>query len=154
MMRVREVACALLFLAACTTGRVRDEQSDERAIRTRLHDWSAANNRGDQQQANDIWAPGVQGWFPASDQFTTAAAARLVGAKPEIASKPTYDVTVNEVLVSGDMAVVRDTWTETRHFGEKTVERVIRSFEVWQRQPDQRWRITRWISAPEQWQQR
>jgi steroid delta-isomerase len=119
-----------------------------------LHDWAAANNRGDQQRANEIWAPGVQGWFPSNDQFTTEAAARIVGMPTEMAGKPTYDVTINEVLVSGDLAVVRDTWKETRRFGDKTVERVIRSFEVWQRQPDNQWRITRWISAPEQWQQR
>jgi hypothetical protein len=26
---------------------------------------------------------------------------------------------------------------------------VVRSFEVWRRQPDRTWKIARWISAPE-----
>jgi hypothetical protein len=26
---------------------------------------------------------------------------------------------------------------------------VVRSFEVWRRQPDRAWKIARWISAPE-----
>jgi ketosteroid isomerase-like protein len=53
-------------------------------------------------------------------------------------------------MVSGPMAVVRDVWTfTTTKKGDKpTVERV-KSFEVWKQQPDGRWKISRWISAPE-----
>jgi steroid delta-isomerase len=58
-------------------------------------------------------------------------------------------VDVVEVMVSGDLAVVRDIWRMTRIAGADTTVQVIRSFEVWRRQPDGRWRIARWISAPE-----
>jgi len=67
--------------------------------------------------------------------------------------RSTYSVTINEVLVSTDLAVVRDTWEETLHSPDgRTARRVIQSFEVWQPQPDGHWKISRWISAPGPWQ--
>jgi ketosteroid isomerase-like protein len=153
-MPLRLLSCALVLLSmtACMTWPAGDQKADERAIRMALRDWVDAHNRGDEERASRIWAPGVTGWFPASDQFTTAAAAALLGVAATTASRSTYEVTIDEILLSGDLAVVRDTWQETRHFGDSHARRVIRSFEVWQRQSDHSWRITRWISAPEPWQ--
>lgn len=55
--------------------------------------------------------------------------------------------------MSGSLAAVHDIWTETLHFdGSKvTVRRVIRGSEMWRRQPDGKWKIARWLSAPEKW---
>lgn len=70
---------------------------------------------------------------------------------PARGRRPTrYEVTVNEVIVSGPLAVVRDTWRFTTNAGtpDSTVA-VVRSFEVWRRQSARSWKIARWISAPE-----
>jgi len=55
---------------------------------------------------------------------------------------------VVEVIVSGDLAVVHDVWTFT-HLNVTPVARdSIRGFEVWRKQADGKWRISRWLSAP------
>ena len=49
-------------------------------------------------------------------------------------------------MVSGDLAVVRDIWTETVTPAKGAATRkAFRSIEVWRRQPDGNWRIARWI---------
>jgi ketosteroid isomerase-like protein len=54
------------------------------------------------------------------------------------------------VIVSGRLAVVRDTWRFTTGSGAAdSAVAVVRSFEVWRRLPDGAWKIARWISAPE-----
>jgi len=44
---------------------------------------------------------------------------------------------------------VRDTWIETtkRESGPEIVSQ-FRSYEVWRRQPDKTWKISRWIDGP------
>jgi ketosteroid isomerase-like protein len=129
------------------------------AITHALGDWMDATNRGDAKKAADVWAPGVQGWFPKLAVVQIAEAYRVAGVAPskadDKAAKPwsTWKLSIDEILVSGDLAVVRDLWGETVHFPgtPKVAVRDIRSFEVWRRQPDGKWRITRWISAPEAW---
>lgn len=125
-------------------------QSAEAQIRQNLAEWVKATNEGDRQRANNIWAKDLIGWYPGQPDDTyesemQAAAHRPPGKKP----KATVAVTVNEVLVSGDMAVVRDTWTYTGGTPSPDQPDVIRSFEVWRKQADGSWKIARWISAPE-----
>lgn len=52
--------------------------------------------------------------------------------------------------MEGSLAVVRDTWVFTMKTdsGDSKVT-TVRGFEVWRRQPDNAWKISRWISAPE-----
>jgi ketosteroid isomerase-like protein len=90
------------------------------------------------------------GWYPGQPDDTYAKELAQA-ARPRPGRKPTrYQVTINEVIVSGSLAVVRDTWRFTTAPGstDSTVAKV-RSFEVWRRQPDGAWKIARWISAPE-----
>ena len=128
-----------------------DRGAVEHQIRQSIEDWRAAANRGDDAGTSKIWAPGVKGWFPSAAEFENAAA--FDGGVDAKSFRSTYAVTINEVLVSTDLAVVRDTWEETLHSPDgRTARRVIQSFEVWQPQPDGNWKISRWISAPGPWQ--
>lgn len=127
-----------------------DSAAATRAIRGALAQWVAAANRQDWRAAAEIWAPDLVGWYPGQPDDTYAKELAQA-ARPRPGRKPTrYEVTVNEVLVSGPLAVVRDTWRFTTGSGstDSTVA-VVRSFEVWRRQPDGGWKIARWISAPE-----
>ena len=128
-----------------------DRAAVERQIRQAIEAWRAAANRGDAAGQAKIWAAGVQGWFPSAPEFKNAAA--FDGAVDGKTIRSTYTVTINEVLVSNDLAVVRDTWQETVHSPDgRMAHRVIQSFEVWQPQPGGEWKISRWISAPGPWQ--
>ena len=55
-----------------------------------------------------------------------------------------------EVIVSGRLAVVRDIWrfTTPTQRPDSSVS-IVRSYEIWKQQPDNCWKIARWISAPE-----
>jgi ketosteroid isomerase-like protein len=154
MPRVASIILAYLVLSLHAVAYAQagaDRAAVERQIRQSIEDWRAAANRDDTAGTGKIWAPGVKGWFPSAAEFKNAAAfSDTVDAK---SLRSTYTVTINEVLVSTDLAVVRDTWEETLHAPDgQTARRVIQSFEVWQPQPDGQWKISRWISAPGPWQ--
>lgn len=130
-----------------------DRDCIEKQIRQAIVNWTNAANREDWSQTKKIWAPGVQGWFPTAAEFKKAAA--FPGRNfDEKAIRTTYRVTINEILVATDLAVVRDTWDQVVHSPNSpaTARRTIRSFEVWQPQPDGQWKISRWISAPTHWE--
>ena len=133
----------ITFIAcvACGHVQVRDRKDDEAAIRVRLQQWVEQFNSGDYTGAAGIWAPDLIGIIPGGpdDSFDREqSAARKMKPGPA-----RYALTIDEILVDGDLAVVRDTWVETG--GAKPSK--FRSFEVWRRQPDGKWRIARWIDA-------
>ena len=126
----------------------------EKQIRQSLANWMEATNHREDDKANDVWAPGVIGWFPEAQVFRLEEAYRVAGvAKGNEKPYSTFELTIEEVLVGSNLAVVRDIWRETIHFPSTnaTALRPIKSFEVWKPQPDGKWRIVRWISAPEPW---
>lgn len=142
------LVAALLLPAAAQPAPTADEAKAEKEIRGALAAWVSAANRGDWKEALKVWAPDLIGWYPGlPDDTYPREVERAARAGPP---RTTYQVDVREVMVSGTMAVVRDIWTfSTKNAsGAPTVEKV-KSFEVWRRQPDGRWKISRWISAPE-----
>lgn len=143
--------CALALLL--TSGLViahpaADNAAAEKQIRAALAGWVEAANRGDYKAASTVWAPDLIGWAPDGPDDTyerEAAYAKL----PIKAPDTTYALTINEVIVDGSLAVVRDTWTQTtkQAAGTDKVD-MFRSYEVWRRQPDASWKISRWIDGP------
>lgn len=140
---------------AQAAGAAQDDKRAEAQIRQALADWVSATNRRDEAAADSIWGPNVVGWFPEAREFSRSAAFALAGIPEQKgASYSTYELKIDEVSVSGSMAVVYDIWTETKHFNGSpvTVRRLIHGSELWRLQPDQKWRIVRWVSAPEKWE--
>jgi ketosteroid isomerase-like protein len=120
----------------------------ETQIRSALADWVSAANRGDYKAALKVWAPDLIGWAPNGIDDTYQRETEAAKG-PMQAPKTSYKLVINEVIVEGSLAVVRDTWIETtkRDSGPETVSR-FRSYEVWRRQPDKTWKISRWIDGP------
>jgi ketosteroid isomerase-like protein len=147
----------VLLLVSCAPaqpkghpGREPSAITDEAHIRAALADWVDATRNGDYLKASQIWAPDLIGWYPGQPDDTyerEQESARRV--RPPDAPRSIPSLTIVEVMVSGDLAVVRDIWRITRIAGADTTHSSLRSFEVWRRQPDGAWRIVRWISAPE-----
>jgi ketosteroid isomerase-like protein len=137
--------CAAIFSRAGTAA---DNASAERAIRASLGQWTDAANRGDYQTALQVWAPDLVGW-PAEGADDTYAREAEFAALPAQPQKTTYALQINEIIVDGSIAVVRDTWTQTTRGdgGDDKIE-TFRSFEVWRRQADASWKISRWIDGP------
>ena len=136
---------SLLVLAGGACAAVPTQaQQDEAAIRQSLADWLKAFNSGDYAKAAEVWAPDMRGW---GDGEEDSYQKEMDGAKktPKVADpKWHYALRIDEVMVEGDMAVVHDTWTEIGPTGKA---RTFGSFEVWRRQPDKSWKISRWIDG-------
>lgn len=124
-----------------------DTAEDEAQIRTSLARWVSSFNKGDLAAASEVWAPDMIGWAPEGDDDTYAREKEFAQKAQGKAPDATYALDINEVIVSGDLAVVRDTWTETPR-AKPSSARVFRSFELWRRQPDHSWKIARWIDGP------
>jgi steroid delta-isomerase len=128
---------------------VNAQPSDSQLIRRALEEWVVATNDGRRLDAASIWAKNLIGWYPGQPDDTfereMERARRLDGVKPEMRT----ELTINEIMVSGDLAVVRDTWTFTSQTGTGPTRSSLRGFEVWRKQRDGSWKISRWISAPD-----
>lgn len=141
--------CSLLMLAtgacaAAPTPTLTQAQQDEATIRQSLADWLKAFNSGDYAKAAQVWAPDMRGWGDGvedSYQREMDSARKMPKA---VNPKWHYALRIDEVLVEGDMAVVHDTWTELGPTGKA---RTFPSFEVWRRQPDKSWKISRWLDG-------
>lgn len=138
---------SLLVAGACVaapTSTLIQAQQDEAAIRQSLADWLRAFNSGDYAKAAQVWAPDMRGWGDGEEdsyQREIDAAHKL----PKLDNpKVRYALRIDEVMVEGDMAVVHDTWTEIGSTGKA---RTFPSFEVWRRQPDRSWKISRWLDG-------
>jgi len=149
MIRRTGLLAFTFLLASIARGAENPEEARAEAdIRQALAGWMEAANRGDWKAALKVWAPDLIGWYPGSPDDTYAREAENAARAGEPRTK--YELEIKEVLVAGSLAVVRDVWKFTTKVtpGETTVE-TVKSFEVWRRQPDGAWRISRWISAPE-----
>ncbi len=131
------------------------DQQAEAEIRKSLAAWVEATNKKDEKSANTIWVANPVGWMPAAPEFGYKAAFELAGLPPRNGGAyPTFELKIDEVAVAGALAAVHDIWTETLHFegSDMLVKRTIRGSELWRLQPDGKWRIARYVSAPEKWE--
>jgi ketosteroid isomerase-like protein len=143
-------AILLLWVRTVQAQTPPDSAMAARAIRATLAQWVSDANRQDWRAAARIWAPDLVGWYPGQPDDTYGKELARAARFQPVRTPTRYEVTVNEVLVSGPLAVVRDTWRFTTGSGATDSQVVVvRSFEVWRRQPDRSWKIARWISAPE-----
>ena len=137
----------------CAAG---DSLAAASAVRERLAEWVRQTNAGDREGGGEVWAPGMVGWFPSTSLFgdsAARAAAGLTAAPQPPGPRTTFDLVVDDIVASGSVVVVHDVWTETREFAApgRPVQRVIHGSELWRCQSDGRWRIARYVSAPEMW---
>jgi ketosteroid isomerase-like protein len=148
MIRLCLAVILLIGAGAAHADAAADNAAAEKQIRAALAHWVEAANRGDYKAALDVWAPDLIGWSPdgPDDSYAREAAGAKAAPGPV---NTTYVLTINEVIVDGSLAVVRDTWTQTtlQDSGPDKVA-TFRSYEVWRRQPDRTWKITRWIDGP------
>ena len=148
MIRLCLVLILLVGAGSARADAAADNAAAEKQIRIALAHWVEAANRGDYKAALDVWAPDLIGWSP--DGPDDSYAREAAGAKaPSGPVNTTYELTINEVIVDGSLAVVRDTWTQTtrQNSGSDKVA-TFRSYEVWRRQADSTWKISRWIDGP------
>ena len=149
MIGSHRAAFVAVILAATTAGTAHaDEAADRAAIMERLLRWTANFNSGDAVGVCDLFAPDLIYSIPEVTQGTRetlCANLAAILAKSDI--KLSYaNPDVHEIVVSGDVAVVRLTWTLTTEAaaGKDTTRE--EGMDMFRRQADGRWSIARFVA--------
>ena len=139
-------ACALLLAHP-----LRAETDPETAVRTALEQWRQDFNARKSDHICNLFSPELiydfqglpeQNYSLLCDRLHKA----LAGGTPNI----TYGLRIKEVVISGDLAIVRLTWisTVTAADGTQGTDDE-QGLDVFARQADGSWKIIRYIAYPE-----
>lgn len=127
-------------------------KADVAAIREALQKWVVAFNSKDLQGTMAPWAQEAILSYPGSpDVGIEKLREGYTSGFARTDRTATYELEIEEVQVSADMAFVRDSWTliVKRKDNPEPARLKQRSIEIWRRQPDKSWKIIRSLSYPE-----
>ena len=139
---------ALLALLAIVPLGAAAEDSAEAAIKSALAQWTHDFNSGNAEKACALFAQDLRYDFrgyPERDYRDICdRMARSLGDKSKTYS---YDLDIREIIVSGDIAVVRLVWklTVTLPNGQQVVS-TEPGMDVLRKEPDGAWKIIRYIA--------
>jgi len=139
----------LLVLAwfAAATGPARaDADTDMLAIAVRLTNWAQAFNARDKAGVCGLFAPDLVATMPGQPEISRETLCASLSSMIDDHTKAmSYGLQIREIVVSGDLGVVRLTWTQTTASGGvKTVSKE-QGLDIFRRQPDGSWAIARFI---------
>ncbi len=125
-----------------------DPSSDESAIMQRLKAWTTAFNKKDSAGICDLFASDLIYSVP---DVVKGSRADLCGNLDRVLARPALQLhydnpDVHEIIVSGDLAVVRLTWTLTTQADGAKDTTTEEGIDIFRRQPDGRWSIARFIA--------
>jgi uncharacterized protein (TIGR02246 family) len=121
----------------------------EKAIRDALIRWTADFNGRDATGICDLFAPDLRYDFRGSPERDYNAMCSLLHRALGDRSKTiTYSFDIKEIIVSGDMAIVRLVWTSraSQEGSSQVTETKEPGLDVFRRQPDGQWRIARYMA--------
>jgi steroid delta-isomerase len=123
----------------------------EQAVRSALAAWNADFNAGNGQRICDLFAPDLRYDFPGfPERGYDDICALLKGSLGDTTRTFSYALDIREVIVSGDLAVVRLVWTLTvRPAGGDAVTSREPGMDIFRKQADGSWRIARYIAYEE-----
>jgi len=137
---------ALLILAPA--GAAHADAAGE--IRERLLQWTADFNAGSKAAACDLFSKTLIADYRGAPETDYAARCRLL---ERAIDNPTHrfhyaDPLIKEIIVEGDLAVVRIEWTETVTPGDITL--IEPGMDIFRKETDGKWRIIRYIAYDEE----
>jgi ketosteroid isomerase-like protein len=146
--RVIVAFLALSVLVAAAPAARADAASDKAAIIERLRRWTDAFNAKDAPGVCDLFSPDLIYSVPEKlDGTRTFLCGRLAKLLADPALQLRYDQPeIHEVIVSGGLPVVRLTWTLAARSGSIADTTQEPGIDIFQRQPDGRWSIARFIA--------
>ncbi len=140
------VAIALTATAAGTA--LADADADKAAIVQRLQQWTAAFNARDSAGTCDLFAPDLVYAIPEVVRGTRETmCSNLAALQARTDIRLHYaNPDIHEILLAGDVAVVRLTWTLTTEVDGRRDTTTEEGMDIFRRQPDGRWSIARFIA--------
>ena len=117
-------------------------------IRQALAQWTENFNAGRTDKVCDLFAADVRADVRGAAERDHAAICNLLVSSLKDESKHySYAMDIKEVLVFGDVAVVRLVWTLTVKLGNgASVESVEPGMDIFQKQSDGSWKIIRYMA--------
>ncbi len=157
MPRTKRVLSGVIAVAMLTTSLLmsyasaadEDSASAQNQIRIALEKWKLDFNAGDASQVCVLFAPDLISDFRGQPEDTyQTLCANLQSALTDPAKTYHYDLEIKEILVSGDLAVVRLVWTLKVSSKTGTPEETTREpgMDIFRRQPDGTWKISRYMA--------
>jgi len=145
-MKARALATVL---ACCWAFTAMADTVAETAIRDALTRWTADFNARDANRICDLFAPDLRYDFRGlPERDYNAICSLLQRALADRSKTITYSFDIKEIIVSGDMAIVRLVWTSklSREGSSQVTETKEPGLDVFRRQPDGQWRIARYMA--------
>jgi steroid delta-isomerase len=145
------IAAMLAAFAFAATGDLRAEADPETAIRGALEQWRQDFNARKADHICDLFATELLYDFQGlPEQNYTLLCDRLHKALASETPNITYGLRIKEVIVSGELAIVRLTWISTVTAADGTRDTDDeQGLDVFARQTDGSWRIIRYIAYPD-----
>jgi steroid delta-isomerase len=120
-------------------------------IKSTLTQWMADFNAGKTDQVCDLFAADIRAdyrGYPTRDQ--QAVCDLLTKSLTDKTRSFRYALDIKEIVVFGDVAVVRLVWTLTiKEQGGREIKSVEPGMDVFRRQTDGRWKIVRYMAYEE-----
>ena len=137
------VANLILLVAGCATTGGRDIAADEAAVRAVLDTYAESVNKNDVEQHASIWDDAGIKDKPNAPTVVGLKALKERWLKSWGTSTSRMAITINQLVVSGDLAVAHGVYTNESvpKDGGKTVYTDGKFLTVFRRQPDGTWKI-------------
>ena len=140
--------CLSGFLAAMAPASAfADVEADKAAIAARLVAWTDAFNARDAARACDIFSADLVSTMRGRpDEGRAAVCRRIAAALGDRRLTMRYAPEIEEIIVSGDLAVVRLVWSVTVQRGPAPAVSKEPGLDVFRREADGQWRIMRFLA--------
>jgi len=140
---------AMLLFASHALASDDDSAAVQNQIRVALEKWKLDINAGAASQVCTLFAPDLISNFRGQPEDTyNSLCANLQAALTDPVKTYHYDLEIKEILVSGDLAVVRLVWTLKVRPKDAGPEQTTREpgMDIFRRQPDATWKISRYMA--------
>ena len=144
----RACGSAVLAVALCSSAAIAGPSED---IRTALDNWTKAFNSRDVGHVCDLFARDLVAIYQGQPERNYQAICELLSNSLRDREKSyRYTLDLKEILVSGDLAAVRLVWALTVARKDGGVIETIEEpgIDIFQRQPDDAWKIARYLAFP------
>jgi uncharacterized protein (TIGR02246 family) len=138
---------SLVSLVLASAAAAQSDTPAQAAIRAALTQWMADFNAGRAEKVCDLFAPDLVAQYRGQPERGWDALCDLL--KRSLAHRDksySYALAIREILVEGDLAVVRLTWTlKVRGKDAAETTSVEPGIDIFRRQADGSWKISRYI---------
>ncbi len=140
---------AVLSLALASSAVAQSDSPAQAEIRTALTQWTADFNAGNADKVCGLFAPDLIAQYRGQPERDYQGLCDLLKRSLSDRTKTfTYSLAIKEIIVSGDLAVVRLTWTlrvKPKNAGGE-ISSDEPGMDIFRRQPDGSWKISRYIA--------